>query len=89
MKRPLYDRVIVKPIAEEESKGDGLYLPGEKAFRGEAIAVGIGRFGATGREPMEVKTGDIVVYGKNAGVEIEVDGSECLIMRENEILFIE
>ncbi len=90
--KPLADRVIVERIEEEEVKKGGIILPDtakEKPIKGKVIAVGPGRLDDKGnRVPMEVKKGDVVLFGKYAGQEIKIDNKEYLIMREDEILAI-
>ncbi|MEO0087085.1 MAG: co-chaperone GroES [candidate division WOR-3 bacterium] len=90
--KPLADRVVVERIEEEEVKKGGIILPDtakEKPIKGKVIAVGPGRLDDKGnRIPMEVKKGDIVLFGKYAGQEIKIDNKEYLIMREDEILAI-
>lgn len=90
--KPLADRVVVERIEEEETKKGGIILPDtakEKPIRGKVIAVGPGRLDDKGnRVPMEVKKGDIVLFGKYAGQEIKINNKEYLIMREDEILAI-
>ena len=84
---PLHDRVIVKPAAAEEKTAGGIIIPDtakEKPQRGIVIAAGSGKKD----EPMTVKTGDAILYGKYAGTEITFDGIEYLIMRESDILAI-
>ena len=84
---PLHDRVIVKPAKAEEKTAGGIIIPDtakEKPQRGKIVAVGSGKKD----EPMTVKVGDNVLYGKYAGTEITVDGKEYLIMRESDILAI-
>ncbi len=85
--RPLADRVLVKPAdAEEKTKG-GLIIPDtakEKPMKGKVMAVGNGKKD----EPMTVKPGDTVLYGKYSGTEINIDGDEYLIMRESDIFAI-
>ena len=84
---PLHDRVIVKPAAAEEKTAGGIIIPDtakEKPQRGKVIAVGSGKID----EPMTVKVGDVVLYGKYAGTEIQVDGKDVLIMRESDIFAI-
>lgn len=84
---PLHDRVIVKPAAAEEKTSSGLIIPDtakEKPQRGIVVAAGTGKKD----EPVTVKTGDTVLYGKYAGTEIQVEGSDYLIMRESDILAI-
>lgn len=85
--QPLADRVLVKPaIAEEKSLG-GIIIPDsakEKPLRGEVIAVG----GGTKEEKMELKKGDLVLYGKYAGTEIEFEGEKYIIMRQSDIMAV-
>jgi chaperonin GroES len=84
---PLHDRVIVKPAAAEEKTAGGIIIPDtakEKPQRGIVIAAGPGKKD----EPMSVKNGDTVLYGKYAGTEIAIDGEDLLIMRESDILAI-
>ena len=84
---PLADRVIVEPAAAEEKTAGGIIIPDtakEKPQRGKVIAVGSGKVD----EPMTVKVGDTVLYGKYAGTEIQVDGKDVLIMRESDIFAI-
>jgi chaperonin GroES len=90
MVKPLEDRVLVKPAAEETKTASGLYLPEtakEKPQKGEVVAVGPGKRLENGNvAPLAVKTGDVVVYGKYAGTEVEIKGVKHLIMRESELL---
>jgi chaperonin GroES len=90
--RPLADRVLVKPLEEEDKSPGGIILPDtakEKPMRGEVIAVGHGKIDDRGeRVAMDVKVKDVVLYGKYSGTEIKVDGEEYLIMRESDILAI-
>ena len=90
--KPLADRVVVERIEEEEVKKGGIILPDtakEKPIKGKVVAVGPGRLDDKGnRIPMEVKKGDIALFGKYAGQEIKIDNKEYLIMREDEILAI-
>jgi len=84
---PIADRVLVKPAAAEEKTASGIIIPDtakEKPMRGEVVAVGAGKKD----EPMTVKTGDTVLYGKYAGTEITIDGTEYLIMREADIFAV-
>jgi chaperonin GroES len=84
---PLHDRVIVKPAAAEEKTAGGIIIPDtakEKPQRGTVVAAGPGKKD----EPVTVKAGDIVLYGKYAGTEIQIDGQDLLIMRESDILAI-
>jgi len=85
--KPLADRVLVKPAAAEEKTASGIIIPDtakEKPQRGEVVAVGDGKKD----EPLTVKVGDTVLYGKYAGKEITVDGSDYLIMRESDVFAI-
>ena len=84
---PLHDRVIVKPAAAEEKTAGGIYIPDtakEKPSKGIVMAAGPGKID----EPMTVKAGNTVLYGKYAGTEITLDGADLLIMRESDILAI-
>lgn len=84
---PLHDRVIIKPAAAEEKTSGGIIIPDtakEKPQRGVVVAAGTGKKD----EPMTVKVGDNVLYGKYAGTEIQIEGSDLLIMRESDILAI-
>ncbi len=87
---PLGDRVVVRPVAREETTKSGLVLPDtakEKSQRGEVIAAGPGRLTEDGdRLPMEVKAGDHVLYAKYAGTEFKLDDEELLILSEKDIL---
>ena len=85
--KPLADRVIVEAAPAEEKTASGIIIPDtakEKPQKGKVIAIGTGKKD----EPMTVKVGDTVLYGKYAGTEIQVDGKEYLIMRENDIFAV-
>ena len=88
--RPLQDRVIVKRVEEEEKTKGGIIIPDsakEKPAEGKVIAVGKGKIGEDGKlQPLDVKPGDRILFGKYAGTEVKVDGEENLIMREDDIL---
>jgi len=90
--RPLYDRIIVKRSEEEESTRNGIFIPDsakEKPHEGDVIAVGRGRRLDNGQlMPLEVKTGDRILFGKYTGSETKVDGAEYTIMREDDVLAI-
>jgi len=92
MLRPLYDRVVVRRVNEEEKSRGGLYIPEqakEKPAQGEVLAVGQGRRpDSGGLIPLETQLGDRVLFGKYSGTEIEVDGEKLLILREDEILAV-
>jgi chaperonin GroES len=86
---PLSDRVVVKALEETEQMRGGLYIPDTaKAQQGEVIAVGPGRTEDGKRVPMEVKTGDKVLYGKYSGTEVTIEGEQLLILRESDILAV-
>lgn len=85
--KPLADRVIVEAAAAEEKTAGGIIIPDtakEKPQKGKVIAIGTGKKD----EPITVKVGDHVLYGKYAGTEIQIDGKEYLIMRESDIFAI-
>lgn len=85
--KPLADRVLVEPAAAEEKTASGLYIPDtakEKPQKGTVVAIGSGKKD----EPLTVKVGDQVLYGKYAGTELSVDGQDYLIMRESDIFAI-
>jgi len=84
---PLHDRVIVEAAAAEEKTSSGIIIPDtakEKPQRGTIIAVG----GGKKDEPMTVKVGDTVLYGKYSGTEVQIDGKDYLIMRESDIFAV-
>ncbi|MDA7918359.1 MAG: co-chaperone GroES [Mariniblastus sp.] len=88
--RPLDDRVVVEPMAAEETTAGGIVLPDaaqEKPQRGTVVAVGPGKLLETGeRGELSVGVGDEVIYGKYGGTEIEVEGQDVKILRESDIL---
>ena len=88
--RPLHDRIIVQRIEEGEQKIGGIIIPDsakEKPQQGKVFAVGAGKVKDDGsRQPLDVKDGDTILFGKYSGQEIKLDGEEYLIMREEEIL---
>jgi chaperonin GroES len=90
--RPLHDRIIIKRIEEEEQVRGGIIIPDtakEKPQQGEVIAVGQGRLLENGnRVPLDVKVGDVVLFGKYAGSEVKLDDEDYLILREDEILAV-
>lgn len=90
--KPLGDRVLVKPAAAEQKTASGLYIASnaqEKPQRGKVVAVGAGKLGEDGtRLPMDVKAGDVVIYGKYGGNEVKVDGEDYLLMRADDIYAI-
>ena len=90
--KPLADRVVVKPLEQEEAKVGSIYIPEtakEKPQEGKIVAAGPGKTSDSGElVKMEVKVGDKVLYGKYSGTEVSIDGEDYLIMRESDILAI-
>ena len=90
--RPLRDRVVVKRLEEQEQKIGGIIIPDtakEKPQQGKVVAVGSGRVTDEGKViPLDVKVGDTILFGKYSGTEIKLEGTEYLIVREEEILAI-
>jgi chaperonin GroES len=90
--RPLYDRVLVKRVAAETRSAGGLFIPEtakEKPQEAEVIAVGTGRLTKNNEvQPLTVKAGDRVLFGKYAGDELKLDGIEHIILKESDILAI-
>lgn len=90
--QPLADRVVVKPVEEQEVSKSGIIIPDtakEKPMEGEIIEVGSGRLTDDGKKvDLEVKKGDRILYGKYSGTEISIDGDEYLIMRESDIFAV-
>jgi chaperonin GroES len=90
--RPLHDRIIVKRLDEGEQKIGGIIIPDsakEKPQQGKVFAVGAGKVKEDGnRQPLDVKNGDTILFGKYSGQEIKIDGEEYLIMREDEVLAV-
>ena len=88
--KPLGDRLIVKPIEEEETTASGIVLPDtakEKPQKGKVVAVGDGAVKEDGsRQPIDVSEGDEVLYSKYGGTEIKVDGEDLLVLRESDVL---
>ena len=88
--RPLGDRVLVKRVEEEEKTKGGIIIPDtakEKPQEGEVIAVGPGARDETGKvQPLDVKAGDRILFGKWSGTEVKLDGEELLIMKESDIM---
>ncbi len=85
--QPLADRVLIEPLKAETKTASGLYIPDsakEKPQQGKVVAVGNG----TKDEPMTVKIGNTVLYGKYAGTELKLEGNDYLMMRESDILAI-
>lgn len=90
--QPLHDRVIVKRLEEEHVSAGGIVIPdsaAEKPNQGEVIAVGNGKLLSDGRVlPLDVKTGDRVLFGKHAGQTVKVDNDELLVLREEDIMAV-
>ena len=90
--RPLHDRIIVRRHEEAEQNSGGIIIPDaakEKPQRGTVIATGSGTVSEGGtRIPLDVKTGDVILFGKYTSQEIKLDGEEFLIMREDEVLAV-
>jgi chaperonin GroES len=90
--RPLHDRIIVSRIEEGEQKVGGIIIPDsakEKPQQGKVVAVGSGKAKDDGKRiPLDVKAGDLILFGKYSGQEIKLDGEEFLIMREDEVLAV-
>lgn len=90
--KPLADRLVVKPLEQEEVTPSGIVLPEtakEKPQKGEVMAVGPGARDEDGKRiPMELKTGDKVLFAKYAGTEIKIEGEKLLILRESDILAV-
>jgi chaperonin GroES len=88
---PLEDRIVVKPGEEEETTVSGIVIPDtakEKPQEGEVVAVGPGRFEEGNRVPMDVKTGDRVLYSKYGGTEVKVGGEDYLVLSARDVLAI-
>jgi chaperonin GroES len=91
--KPLEDRIVVKPSDAEETTASGLVIPDtakEKPQQGEVVAVGDGRWDDEGKKriPVDIKTGDVVVYSKYGGTEITSDGQDVLILNARDVLAI-
>ena len=90
--RPLHDRVVIEPLDEEEKTAGGIIIPDtakEKPMQGKVTAVGSGARGEDGKvQPLDVKKGDTVLYGKWSGTEVKLDGKTLLIMKESDIMGI-
>ena len=88
--RPLHDRVLIRRVEEEEKTKGGIIIPDtakEKPQEGKIIAVGPGARDESGKlQPLDVKAGDRVLFGKWSGTEIKLDGEELLIMKESDIM---
>lgn len=90
--RPLHDRVVIRRMEEERTTAGGIVIPDsatEKPIRGEVLAVGNGKIKDNGEvRPLDLKVGDIVLFGKYSGTEVKLDGEEYVIMREDDIMAV-
>ncbi len=90
--KPLYDRIAIEPLAHEEKSAGGIIIPDtakEKPMQGKVVAVGKGAKDDKGNViPLELKVGDIVLYGKWAGTEVKVDNHDLIIMKESDVMGI-
>ena len=90
--RPLHDRVIVRRMDEEKTSPGGIVIPDsatEKPVKGEVLAIGKGKLLENGDvRPLDVKVGDKIIFGKYSGTEVNVDGEDLLVMREDDITAI-
>jgi chaperonin GroES len=90
--RPLHDRVVVRRLEAEEKTAGGIIIPDtakEKPMEGEVVAVGPGARDEAGKlVPLDVKSGDRILFGKWSGTEVKLDGEELLIMKESDIMGI-
>jgi len=88
--RPLQDRIIVKRLEEEEKTAGGIIIPDaakEKPMQGEVVAAGKGKVNENGKlNPLDVKVGDKILFGKYAGTEVKINSEDYLIMREDDVL---
>jgi chaperonin GroES len=88
--RPLHDRVVVRRLDGEEKTAGGIIIPDtakEKPMEGEVVAVGPGARGEDGALiPLDVKAGDMILFGKWSGTEVKIDGEDLIIMKESDIL---
>ena len=88
--RPLHDRVLIRRVASEEKSSGGIIIPDtakEKPMEGEVVSVGPGARGEDGKvQPMDVKAGDRVLFGKWSGTEVKLEGEELIIMKESDIM---
>ena len=90
--RPLHDRVLIRRVESEEKSAGGIIIPDtakEKPMEGEVVAVGPGARGEDGKiQPLDVKSGDRVLFGKWSGTEVKLDGEDLIIMKESDIMGI-
>jgi chaperonin GroES len=90
--RPLHDRIIVQRLSEDEKTSGGIIIPEtakEKPQKGKVVAVGKGKVAEDGKiRPLDLKAGDVVLFGKYAGTEVKIENEERLIMREDDVLAV-
>ena len=88
--KPLHDRVLIEVLDSSEKTAGGIIIPDtakEKPMEGKVIAAGSGARDETGKvQPLDVKAGDLVLFGKWSGTEVKIDGQEYLIMKESDIM---
>ena len=88
--RPLHDRVVIRRVEAEEKTTGGIIIPDtakEKPMEGEVVAVGPGARDETGKvQPLDIKSGDRVLFGKWSGTEVKLDGEDLIIMKESDIM---
>jgi chaperonin GroES len=90
--RPLHDRIVVRRLEQEDRSAGGIIIPEtaqEKPMQGEVVAVGPGNRSEDGKlTPLDVEAGERILFGKNSGTEVKVDGEDLLIMRETDVMGI-
>ena len=90
--RPLHDRVVIKRMEEEKASSGGIIIPDsatEKPIKGEVVAVGNGKIQDNGNvQPLDVKVGDTVLFGKYSGTEVMIDSDELVVMKEDDIMAV-
>ena len=90
--RPLHDRVVIKRMEEEKASPGGIIIPDsatEKPVKGEVVAVGNGKIQDNGNvQPLDVKVGDTVLFGKYSGTEVTIDSDELVVMKEDDIMAV-
>ena len=90
--RPLHDRVVIKRLEDEKMSAGGIVIPdsaSDKPIKGEVLAVGNGKKLDNGdTQPMDVKVGDKVLFGKYSGTEVKLDGEELVVMREDDVMAV-
>ena len=90
--RPLHDRVLIRRVESEEKTAGGIIIPDtakEKPMEGEVVAAGPGARGEDGKlQPMDLRSGDRVLFGKWSGTEVKLDGEELIIMKESDIMVV-